>query len=254
MLKVIKESEMENELKKLFYDGAKEFNIELSSKQIDDFFKYKDILKQWNEKINLTAIEEDKDILIKHFLDSLSIIPVLLPAANDQASDLSLIDVGTGAGFPGIPVKIILNNIKVTLFDSLEKRVKFLDEVIRELKLNKIEAIHGRAEDFGVRKEYRETFDVVTARAVANLPVLLEYCLPFVKTGGLFIAMKGSNTEEIEDATKALEILGGKIEEIKEVTLPFSDFKRNIILIRKLRQMPLKYPRKAGKPSKEPLI
>jgi 16S rRNA (guanine527-N7)-methyltransferase len=136
----------------------------------------------------------------------------------------------------------------------LDKRVKFLAEVVRVLDLKKIDAVHGRAEDFGIKKDVREAFDVATARAVANLPVLLEYCLPFVKVGGLFIAMKGSSTEEVEGSSKALKILGGKIEEIKEVTLPFSDFKRNIILIRKLRQMPSNYPRKAGKPTKEPLI
>lgn len=234
-------------LQDILRDGAKEFNIDLKHKQIESFLQYKDLLKEWNEKFNLTAIEEDKEVIIKHFIDSLSIIPYLTPEAK-------VIDIGTGAGFPGIPVKIILDNTKVTLFDSLDKRVKFLSEVIRVLDLKGIDALHGRAEDFGIKKEFRETFDVAVARAVANLPVLLEYCLPFVKVGGLFIAMKGSNTEEIDNSSKALRILGGKIEEVKEVTLPFSDFKRNIILIRKLRQIPSNYPRKAGKPSKEPLV
>ena len=245
---------MENELKELLYEGAKEFQIELSNKQLEDFLFYKGLLRQWNEKINLTAIEEDKDVIIKHFLDSLSIMPYLSNELKGMTPQAKLIDVGTGAGFPGIPIKIILDNIQVTLFDSLDKRVKFLAEVIKELKLDKIQAVHGRAEEFGIKTAYREVFDIVTARAVANLPVLLEYCLPFVKVGGLFIAMKGSNTEEIDGASKALGILGGKVEEVKEITLPFSDYKRNIILVRKLRQINLKYPRKAGKPSKEPLI
>lgn len=241
-------------LQEILKDGAKAFNIELNDNQIESFLKYKDVLKEWNEKINLTAIEDDNEIIIKHFIDSLSIIPYLLPIAHSPSPELKVIDIGTGAGFPGIPIKIIMDNAKVSLFDSLDKRVKFLAEVVRVLNLKKIDAVHGRAEDFGIKKDFREAFDVVTARAVANLPVLLEYCLPFVKVGGLFIAMKGSSTEEVEGSSKALRILGGKIEEIKEVTLPFSDFKRNIILIRKLRQMPSNYPRKAGKPSKEPLI
>lgn len=247
---------------KILLDGAKELNVDLTPKQIQSFLLYKETLKEWNAKINLTAILEDQEIMIKHFLDSLTLVPVLtslFPSLEKNASGTNnppckIIDVGTGGGFPGIPLKIALDALQVTLFDSLDKRVKFLTEMIRLLELQGIEAVHGRAEEFGVKTGYREAYDIAVARAVANLPVLLEYCLPFVKVGGIFIAMKGSATEEIGGSSKALEILGGKIEEIKEVTLPFSDFKRNIIVVRKLRQLSSKYPRKAGKPSKEPLV
>jgi 16S rRNA (guanine(527)-N(7))-methyltransferase GidB len=229
-------------------DGAASFNTEINSDDIDKLFKYKDLLLEWNQKINLTAIEEETDIYIKHFIDSFSILPFL------KGQKISMIDIGTGAGFPGIPVKIAQKEAEVVLLDSLDKRVGFLNNVINELKLKGIVALHGRAEDFGTRAEFREKFDVSVARAVAALPVLLEYCLPFVKTGGIFIAMKGSNTEEVDNSNKALEVLGGKVEEIRELILPFSDINRNIIIVRKYRQTPTKYPRKAGKPSKEPLI
>lgn len=240
--------ESTSSLIKLLKDGAAHYKVELDDSQIDGFLEYKDILKEWNEKINLTAIEDDKDVVLKHFIDSLSILPYL------ENTDKALIDIGTGAGFPGIPVKIAYKNINVTLLDSLDKRIKFLDEVIKKLKLTDIKTFHSRAEDFGAKNEHREKYDLAVARAVANLPVLLEYCLPFVKVGGSFIAMKGSNTEEIEKSKRALELLGGEIADISEITLPFSDLKRNIILVKKLRHIPTKYPRKAGKPSKDPLI
>lgn len=239
---------VDNELVELLIEGAKEFNISLNEEEIDNFFKYKSLLKEWNAKINLTAIEDDRDIIIKHFIDSLSILPFI------KDDNLRLIDVGTGAGFPGIPVKIARESIEVILLDSLEKRVKFLNEVIKENALTGIKALHARAEEMGVSPEYREKYDICTARAVSNLPVLIEYCLPFVKVGGCFIAMKGSSTEEIGNSKRALDIIGGKIEEVREFNLPFTDSKRNIIVIRKFRQTPTRYPRKAGKPSKEPLI
>ena len=229
-------------------EGAACYSAVLDDEKLGKLFKYKDLLTEWNQKINLTAIEEENDIIIKHFIDSFSIIPYL------KQPNIRLVDVGTGAGFPGLPVKVMCEALEVVLLDSLAKRVGFLDTVINELALDKIKAVHGRAEDFGVKPDYREKFDVSVARAVAGLPVLLEYCLPFVKTGGIFIAMKGSSTEEVESSQKALEILGGKIEEKKEMTLPFSDIKRNIIIVKKYRQTPTKYPRKAGKPLKEPLI
>jgi 16S rRNA (guanine527-N7)-methyltransferase len=234
-------------LAELLMEGSKEYGLELSDQQKEKFLKYMELLKDWNTRMNLTAIEEDRDIVIKHFVDSLSIVPYI------QKKPQKIIDVGTGAGFPGIPLKIVFEELNVTLLDSLDKRIRFLNEVVSVLKLNKIDYIHGRAEDFGMNPEYREKFDISTARAVAALPVLLEYCLPFVKVGGSFIAMKGNNTEEIKDSKKALEVLGGEIEEIKEINLPFGDMKRNIIIVRKLRHIPTKYPRKAGKPSKEPL-
>lgn len=238
---------MEKSLEMLLKEGAAQYGLQLSDEEVSAFDLYKNVLSEWNQKINLTAIEDDKDVITKHFIDSLSIVPFL---KNVQ----ELIDVGTGAGFPGLPVKIVRPELNVVLLDSLEKRIGFLNTVINELHMDKITAVHSRAEDAGKSPKYREKFDAATARAVASLPVLLEYCMPLIKTGGIFIAMKGSSLSEADEAGKALNILGGAIEEVKEFTLPGSDIRRNIIVIRKLRQTPTKYPRKAGKPSKEPLI
>ncbi len=239
---------MQAELVQYLKKGMSEYGVSLTDTQVDQFDLYRELLKEWNQKINLTAIEEDKEIVLKHFIDSLSIMPYL---NNDS---VRLIDVGTGAGFPGIPLKICADNIEVTLLDSLEKRIKFLNEIISSLKLSGIRAVHSRAEDAGTGKTFREKYDICVARAVANLPVLLEYCLPFVKINGIFIAMKGSSTEEFDKCEKALDILGGKIEKIDKLLLPDSNIERNVIVVRKFRQTPTKYPRKAGKPSKEPLI
>lgn len=228
-------------------NSTKEFGIELENDKLQKFENYKELLKEWNNKFNLTAILDDTDIAIKHFADSLSIGKYI------KKDGASLIDVGTGAGFPGIPLKIVKDDIDVVLLDSLEKRTKFLNQVIQDLSLNKIRTIHGRAEDFGVNSEYREKFDYVTARAVANLPVLLEYCLPFAKVGGIFIAMKGNNIEELKMTQNALKKLGGEIIDVKEFSLPNSEYKRNIILVKKIKNTPKGYPRKAGKPSKMPL-
>lgn len=238
---------MERSLEMLLKEGAGEYGASLDDAQVTALLKFKSILTEWNEKINLTAIEEDREVIIKHFVDSLSIMPFLKGV-------YKLVDVGTGAGFPGIPIKIAQPALEVVLLDSLEKRIGFLNTVISALQLEGISAVHSRAEDAGIAPQYREKFDAAVARAVASLPVLLEYCMPLVKTGGIFIAMKGSNGSEIEGSGKALDILGGNIEEVKEFTLPDSDMKRNIIIVRKLRQTPTKYPRKAGKPSKEPLV
>jgi len=238
---------MEGNLENLLVQGAGEFGVTLDDTQVGQLMIYKETLKEWNQKINLTAIEDDREIIIKHFIDSLSIMPYL----KDESKEM--VDIGTGAGFPGIPVKIVNGSVQVTLMDSLEKRVNFLNEVIKLLGLDNILAVHGRAEDYGQNPKFREKFDISVARAVANLPVLLEYCLPFVKPGGIFIAMKGSSIEEIEASKKALDTLGGKVEEVNEITLPQSDIKRNIIIVKKIRQTPTQYPRKAGKPSKNPL-
>lgn len=235
-------------LETMLSEGAAAFSVGIGTEQTARLMKYKELLLEWNTKINLTTIEEDRDIIIKHFIDSLSILPYLRNAGE------KLVDVGTGGGFPGIPVKIVYESTKVLLLDSLDKRINFLKTVIGGLGLEGIDTMHARAEEAGANPVYRESFDVSVARAVANLPVLLEYCLPLVKTGGIFIAMKGSSTEELEASKKALELLGGRIEEVRELTLPFSDIKRNIIIVRKLRQTPTKYPRKPGKPAKEPLI
>lgn len=239
---------LDNELKQLLVNSIACYKREVSDIQTVQFEKYMELLKEWNKKINLTAIEDDREIVIKHFIDSLSITPYI------ENRDIKLVDVGTGAGFPGIPLKIMNPNIRVTLLDSLDKRIKFLNEVITVNNISGISAVHGRAEDFGLNQMYREKYDIAVARAVANLPVLLEYCLPFVKINGIFIAMKGSNTEEFDNCNKALDILGGKIEKIEKMTLPFTNIERNVVVVRKFRQTPTKYPRKAGKPSKEPLI
>lgn len=238
---------MEQTLVKYLRDGAAEFGVSLDDKMVSDLFEYKRILLEWNEKMNLTAIVEDKEFILKHFTDSLSIVPCLKGTG-------SVIDVGTGAGFPGIPLKIACPELDVVLLDSLEKRVGFLKTVIGELGLKGISAVHMRAEDAGRSSKFRESFDAATARAVASMPVLLEYCLPLVRVGGIFTAMKGSSTDELSASARALQILGGEIEEIKEFDLPGSDIRRNIIIVRKLRQSPTNYPRKAGKPSKEPLL
>lgn len=238
---------MENTEVSLLKDGAGQLGVRLDDLKVASLLEYKRILLEWNEKMNLTAIEEEREFIIKHFIDSLSILPYL-------GDVRSLIDVGTGAGFPGIPLKIAQPSLEILLLDSLEKRVGFLKTVISELKLDGIRALHLRAEDAGKEPSHREKYDAAVARAVAALPVLLEYCLPMVKRGGIFIAMKGSSREEIEASNKALELLGGKIEEVKEFTLPCSEIKRSIIIVRKFRQTPTKYPRKAGKPSKQPLI
>lgn len=232
---------------KVLEDGLSELGIKINQVQLEKFNRYKELLKEWNNKINLTSILDDDDIAIKHFVDSLSIESYI------KGDNISLIDIGTGAGFPAIPIKIMREDLNITLLDSLEKRIKFLDDVIDKLDLSKIIAVHKRAEELGMDDKYREKFDYATARAVATLPVLLEYCLPFVKKGGVFIAMKGSNVDEIDDSKNALKILGGEIMDIKEFSLPKSDYKRNVVLIKKVKDTPKKYPRKAGKPSKIPL-
>ncbi len=225
---------------------AKQIEIELTKEQIEKYYNYMNLLLEWNEKINLTAIIEPREIILKHFVDSLTIAKYI-------KDDEKLIDVGTGAGFPGIPLSIVKENTDIVLLDSLNKRINFLEEVKENLKLENITTIHGRAEEFGKNKNEREKYDIATSRAVASLNILLEYLLPLVKVGGRAICMKGSNIEEIENAKNALEILGGKIEKIEEITLPNSDIKRNIIIVKKVKNTPSKYPRKPGTPSKEPI-
>ena len=224
-----------------------EFNIEISDYQLEKFNRYMKLLLEWNEKVNLTAIVEPDEVKIKHFLDSLTVLKYI-------KNEDKVIDIGTGAGFPGIPLKIMKSNTKITLLDSLNKRINFLNIVIEELGLKNIEAIHGRAEEFARNKLYREKYDVAVSRAVANLSTLTEYMLPFVKVGGRCICMKGANVkEELDKAKNAIQELGGKIDKIDNFYLSNNDNERNIIIIKKVKETKSKYPRKAGVPSKEPL-
>lgn len=214
------------------------------------FGKYYQMLIEWNEKINLTAITEESEVAFKHFLDCISVFTsgVIAPGS-------SIIDVGTGAGFPGIPMKLYDSSLNITLLDSLNKRINFLNEVISVLNLSGMTTLHGRAEDYGVNKEHREKYDICVSRAVANLATLSELCLPFVKVGGYFIAMKGPKaSEELEAAQKAIKLLGGRVEKIINYDISDTDYDHNMIMIKKISATSTKYPRKAPKPSKEPLI
>ena len=230
-----------------FVQRLKEFNIKINDEQIKKFMNYMNLLLEWNEKINLTAITQPEEVKLKHFVDSLTVLKYI----ND---DDKVIDIGTGAGFPGIPLKIMKENTKITLLDSLNKRINFLNIVIETLNLRNIQAIHGRAEEIARNKLYREKYDVAVSRAVANLSTLSEYILPLVKVGGKCICMKGANVnEEIEKAKNAIKELGGEIERVDNFYLSDNDNERNIIIIRKVKETSSKYPRKAGMPSKEPL-
>lgn len=232
-----------------FEKDLKELGVSLSEEQIGQFLTYYEMLVEWNEFMNLTAITEYGDVLKKHFVDSVSLIK-----AYDVSKNVSLIDIGTGAGFPGLALKIAYPNLQVTLLDSLNKRIKFLDEVIAKLGLTGIDTIHGRAEDFAKPDKLREKYDLCVSRAVANMSTLSEFCLPFVKVGGQFISYKSEKiTEEMETAGKAISILGGKVDGQVEFTLPDSDIYRNLFIIKKVKPTPGKYPRKAGLPAKEPL-
>ena len=236
---------------KEFFDQIQEkgevLNIFFSVEQKLKFYKYMQLLLEWNNKINLTAITIPEEIILKHFIDSLTIYKKLIRGAK-------IIDVGTGAGFPGIPLAIIDENLKITLNDSLNKRLIFLTEVKKQLKLDNIEIIHARAEEIGQNKKYREKFDYATSRAVANLSTLSEYLLPLVKVNGKCICMKASNIEEeLNQAQNAIKLLGGEVTEIEKFKLPQSDIDRTIITISKTKNTPNKYPRKAGTPSKDPI-
>ena len=235
------------EFSNLMIDYGKEINIVFTEEQLQKFYKYMNLLIEWNKKINLTAIVEPKEIILKHFIDSLTIIKYI-------ELNKSVIDIGTGAGFPGIPIKIMREDLDITLLDSLNKRIHFLNEVIQKLELKNITAVHARIEEYAKNKQYRETFDIATSRAVANMTTLSEYMLPMVALEGKAICMKGSEiSDEISKSKNSIKVLGGEIAKIEEFTLPKSDNKRNLILIKKERQTPGKYPRKPGIPSKEPL-
>lgn len=228
-------------------DKTKKINCKLNDNQLEQFYTYMDLLLEWNNKINLTAITEPEEVITKHFLDSLTILKYI-------KDNTQIADIGTGAGFPGLPLKIANPSLSVTLVDSLNKRINFLNEVIEQIGIDHIKTIHNRAEDFGQNKEYREMFDVAVSRAVARLNVLVEYLLPAVKVGGICICMKGPDAqEEIDEAENAIKLLGGRIADIFEFVLPDTDLNRTIIIIEKVKNTPNKFPRKSGMPSKNPL-
>ena len=237
-----------SEFIKILDEAAGKAGFNLTQLQLEQFDTYYRMLVETNKVMNLTALTEPQDVAVKHFVDSLMAYDTYFPGK-------VLADVGTGAGFPGIPLKIFCPSLKVVLIDSLAKRLNFLQNVIEALRLQDIECVHLRAEDAGKNAAHREKYDIVTARAVARLSVLAEYCLPLVKTGGMFIALKGSKykEEEINDAAKALNILGGKLLSARQVELPGLDDSRAVVAIKKVKPSPKAYPRKAGLPEKHPL-
>ena len=234
----------------LFEKGLNSLEISLSEMQIEQFLKYYEVLIEWNKVMNLTGITDFDEVIVKHFLDSLAIVRIC-----DMSKEKKLIDIGTGAGFPGIPIKIAFPHMEVVLLDSLKKRITFLDEVIEEINLTNILTIHGRAEDFANQQNYREQFDLCVSRAVAKLNTLSEYGLPFVKSGGKFISYKAGNiAEEVEQAQAAIKVLGGEMISNEVFGFLDTDMERSFIVIEKKGITPKKYPRKAGLPAKEPLI
>jgi 16S rRNA (guanine527-N7)-methyltransferase len=233
----------------LMTKGAADLGVSLSKNEVELYQRYVDILLEWNVRVNLTAITEPGEIVVKHFLDSLAVLQHL-----PKERGGSLLDIGTGAGFPGIPIKIAWPEINVVLLDSLNKRVSFLRHLITELSLQNIFALHGRAEDIGHDEQYRAKFDLVVSRAVAKLSVLAELCLPFVKEGGLFVAYKGPKAEEeLQEAENSLALVGGRVSKLVKVALPGKEDDRIIVLVEKVGETPAKYPRKAGLPEKRPL-
>ena len=236
-------------MSKLFEEKLSAIGITLDEKQKQQFYEFYEILVEWNKVMNLTGITEYEEVNEKHFVDSLSIIKAV-----DLTKVETVIDVGTGAGFPGIPLKIAFPHLNIVLLDSLNKRIKFLDAVIEKLGLVEMRTIHGRAEDYAKQAEYREQFDLCVSRAVANLATLSEYCLPYVKVGGMFVPYKsGEIDEEVSAAKKATHILGGKLQDVMKFQLPGTEIGRSFVKIEKVQNTSKKYPRKAGLPAKEPL-
>ena len=238
---------MNEEFEKTLITLAKKIDVNINKNQIKKYYSFMNLLLEWNEKVNLTAITEQKDIILKHFIDSLTVLKYI-------DNNKKIVDVGTGAGFPGIPIAIQKEDIQITLLDSLNKRINFLNIVKQELNIDNIKNIHGRAEEFGQNIINREKYDISISRAVANMSTLSEYLLPLVKIGGKAIFMKGSDIkQELKDSEFAIQELGGKIAKIENFLLPDTDMERNIIIVEKIKETPKRYPRKAGMPTKEPL-
>ena len=230
-------------------DSLDKLKIQYNDEQIEQFRSYYELLTEWNKKINLTAITGYEDVVRKHFIDSILICSLL-----DLNKDIRIIDVGTGAGFPGIPIKILNPDCRIVLLDSLNKRVRFLETVVDELGLDNVECIHGRAEDVSREKKYRASFDLSVSRAVANLSTLCEYCIPFLKKGGMFVSYKSDKADdEINGSENAVRTLGSEITSVKEIALPETDIVRKFVMITNKKQVSNIYPRKAGIPSKDPL-
>lgn len=236
-------------MSKILKTKLQELNISINDRQEEQFEQFYDLLIEWNKVMNLTGITEYEEVVEKHFVDSLSLVKAI-----EIDKIHSVIDIGTGAGFPGIPLKIAFPHLNITLLDSLNKRIRFLDTVIERTGLKDIRTIHGRAEDYAKQKEYREMYDLCVSRAVANLATLSEYCIPYIRIGGIFISYKSGDVEnEKEDSRSAAALLGGRIKDTVKFQLPGTDIGRSFVIIEKERQTAKRYPRKAGLPSKEPL-
>jgi 16S rRNA (guanine527-N7)-methyltransferase len=241
---------MLDELQRRFQEQVAALGITLEDQEVARFERYFELLIEWNQKMNLTAITERKEVYYKHFYDSLTWMTVdaFSPAART-------LDVGAGAGFPGVPVHLACPELSLTVLDSLGKRISFLEELAKQLSLPRFQAVHGRAEEFGQNKEWRESFDQVTARAVAKLNVLSEYCLPFVRVGGWFFAMKGPEADaEVKEAERAVAKLGGSVRALKRIEIPEGFGTRTIVIIEKVQETPVNFPRKPGMPAKKPLV
>ncbi|AWZ49747.1 16S rRNA (guanine(527)-N(7))-methyltransferase RsmG [Hathewaya limosa] len=229
--------------------ACEDVGLEFDEKKYNQFICYKDLIKEWNKKVNLTSITEDEEIIKKHFIDSIKIFK-----CEEIKKAKTIIDIGTGGGFPGIPMKIVNPDCKMVLLDSLNKRINFLNIVIDDLGLQDISTIHGRAEDFAIKSEYREKFDIVVSRAVANLAVLSEFCLPYVNVDKHFVALKGPAVDdELSEGKKAITTLGGKVEKVIPVEIEGSDLNHNLVVIKKIKNTPKQYPRKAGTANKKPI-
>ena len=236
----------------ILIDGALKMGTSLHKEQINKFFRYLELLVQWNQKINLTSLKMPQEIIIKHFLDSISCIKAINKYINIEG--ISIIDVGTGAGFPGVPIKIVCPSINLSLLEARKKKTAFLEKIREEMNFQQVKILNGRAEAFGKCPDYREKYDISISRAVAPLSTLCEYCLPLVRVGGFFIAQKGrSYKEEIDKALRTIPLLGGELIGVENVQIPFINQERYLLVIKKIKNTPSKYPRKEGLPQKRPL-